>query len=423
VTYPDIPVEIRAELSLRRNVAAAVFQAQAWADAARGLEETYHFLLEQQQRYSTRFHKGWELHNQGIALLQLGDISDGITKIYQAYVEDALSADPGSEDAIDESPAGQTLRRFGAPEDVLTAIKSIARDRKARGDIPLIPNAILSDLSLAGTSYERAQASAAEGAKESEPREKRTIEDGLKLPFERRCFVGGHYYGGGPNLEEIRQIVESEGFDPILPVDFEIGEQDVHHRSLLLLHLSSRAIFEVTFPAGQLMELERCRDYNIEPLLVRNTLRDQDPHVSAMISSMSGYDVRPTTFQTTGGAPGQPTPGGPASCRMSDYPRALRSTSRSHRDRTPRYSRRHSTPRQARILGSRGGSTPPRQGRVIAAERLWAIERATCQRCCRSPVLCRSSCMRRRRAGCRAPRQPPATARRSRAGGQPSGCE
>lgn len=293
MTYPDIPVQIRAELSLLRTVAAAVFQAQAWEDAARGLEKAYDFLVAQQQRYSTRFHKGWELHNQGIALLQLDDISDGITKIYLAYVEDALSAEPGSEDAIDESPAGQTLRRFGAPEEVLTAIKGIARGRKMRGDIPLIPSAVLAELSLVGTSFERAQASAAEGAKERGTREKRTIEDGLSLPIERRCFVGGHYYGGGPNLEEIKQIVRAEGFDAIMPIDFEIGEQDIHHRSLLLLHLCSKAVFEVTFPAGQLMELERCRDYNVKPLLVRNTLRDQDPHVSAMISSMSGYDVRP----------------------------------------------------------------------------------------------------------------------------------
>ena len=94
-----------------------------------------------------------------------------------------------------------------------------------------------------------------------------------------------------------------------------------------------------------------------------------------------------------------------------------------HRPRAPHSSRHHSTPRPARVPRVGRRSTPSRQDKVIAAERAWPSVKARCRRCCRSPVLCRSSCMRRRRAGCRAPRQPPATARRSRAGGQPSGCE
>ena len=93
------------------------------------------------------------------------------------------------------------------------------------------------------------------------------------------------------NLEEIKRFVREEGFDPILAAEFDIEELDIHHHSLLLLHLCSKAVFEVTFPAGQLMELERCRDYNIKPLLVRNTMQDQDPLVSQMIRTMADEEV------------------------------------------------------------------------------------------------------------------------------------
>lgn len=292
MSYPPIPESIREELFLRQTRAATVFQQGWWPKAAELLGETYEFLLQQQRKHNRRFHKGWELHNWGIALLQLGEASDGITKIYMAYVEDALFADVGEEDRIDEAPAARALARYAAPVRVLQTIKAVAKRRKERGDIPQTPSPVLAEAALEIENYEAAQRSTVEGAETEGVPRRRTIEEGFDQPLERRCFVGGNYYGGGPNLEEIRQAVVSAGFDAIVAEEFEIGEQDVHHRSLLLLHLCSKAIFEVTFPAGQLMELERCRDHDIRPLLLRNTLRDQDPHVSAMIGSMAGNEVR-----------------------------------------------------------------------------------------------------------------------------------
>ena len=93
--------------------------------------------------------------------------------------------------------------------------------------------------------------------------------------------MGGHYYAAGPNLELLRELVEDEGLDAIVPIDFDMRGSDVHHRGLLLLHLCSKAVFEVTLPAGQLMELERCRDYDIKPPLIRSTMFYQDPQLSS----------------------------------------------------------------------------------------------------------------------------------------------
>lgn len=294
MAYLEIPEEIRGEVVFRKGLAAAYFQQEDWQAAARSMEETYNFLLDQQRRYKTRFHKGWELHNGGIALLRLGRVIEGLDRMLMAYAEDALSAQVDLEDTIDAFLAGLTLKGAGTPEGYLAAMKKVARRRKERGNVPLDPNDLIVEARAEFKLDQQLRAQIGEEARRKEAAEKRTIES-LTQPPERCCFVGGNYYAGGPNLEPISQIVSDEGFEPIMPLDFEIAETDVHHRSLLLLHLCRKAIFEVTSPAGQLMELERCRDYDVEPLLVRNVLRDQDPHVSQMISSMAGVKVQPYT--------------------------------------------------------------------------------------------------------------------------------
>lgn len=321
--YPEIPPEISRELASLRIAAASAFQREDWETAVRRLDETYDFLVHQQQQHKRRFHKGWELHNWGWALIHLGHLEDGITRVFLAYTEDALSAETGQEDAIDGGPAGRTLKEFGVDSRVLEAIKAAARQRKQEARVPFTPDelsgpaitalaqqgiatlrqiviepATQSRLSTAEPQLAFLQLvpeSVTEKAKEEEKaRQKRTIE-GLEHPHERRCFIGGNYHAGR-NLELIRQLVCKEGFDAVVAKDFEIKSHDVHHRSLLLLHLCSKAIFEVSDPAGQLMELERCRDFDVKPLVLRQVMEGDDPQVSAMISSMTGMEVQPYTL-------------------------------------------------------------------------------------------------------------------------------
>ena len=65
-----------------------------------------------------------------------------------------------------------------------------------------------------------------------------------------------------------------------------------HDASLVLLHTCAYAVFDITVPGGQLMEIERARDYRVEVLLLREALSpsEQQPRVSEMLSTL-GYKI------------------------------------------------------------------------------------------------------------------------------------
>jgi hypothetical protein len=67
---------------------------------------------------------------------------------------------------------------------------------------------------------------------------------------------------------------------------------EVPDRSLLLLHTCKFAIFEVSSPAGQLMEIERTIDYETDAMCLYSRLSDDarpSPYVSSMLRTM---DIR-----------------------------------------------------------------------------------------------------------------------------------
>ncbi|GEM_PF-5796346 len=85
--------------------------------------------------------------------------------------------------------------------------------------------------------------------------------------YEQRVFIGGNY-DSMPVLREIEKFVREFEFFPILAHDCEMASSELHDQTLLLLHSSKYAIFEATRPSGELMELERIRDYGTIALLV-----------------------------------------------------------------------------------------------------------------------------------------------------------
>ncbi len=289
--YPPIPSEIAQELDSLRVAAAAAYQRQDWEAAARRFEEAYEFLMAQQRRFGRRFHKGWELYNAGVARLRGGQ-AGGMERILVAYAEDILSATPGEEDNADIQPARLSFAGTTNANEFLEPIKAAAFERKQRTPPCLDPHEIYA---LAETSFPQARPvdAATQQLKDQQPK-RRTIE-GIQTPLERRCFIGCNYFSGGPNFEELKRTIVDEGFEPIVALEFNIAGQDVHHHSLLLLHECRKAVFEITFPAGQLMELERCRDYGIPPLILRHIMQSADPSlsaVSAMIASMTNHEVK-----------------------------------------------------------------------------------------------------------------------------------
>lgn len=160
-----------------------------------------------------------------------------------------------------------------------------ARYRKVAAEkhrqVPFEPNDVLAE-----TVAEALEIKTAQEAVPPPPAPKRSINH-FETEIERRVFVAGAYRYGGPNLNDIRRCVEENGCDPVIAADFDIPQGQDHAYSLRLLHLCGKAIFEVTIPGGQLMELERCKDYGIEPLVVRNVLEasEEQAQISAMVAT------------------------------------------------------------------------------------------------------------------------------------------
>ncbi len=67
--------------------------------------------------------------------------------------------------------------------------------------------------------------------------------------------------------------------------DFEIPEDLVHHHSLMLLHECKYAIFDLSQEAGQLMEIERVRDYGVTPLAVYQATGGE-PKITEMLKAL-----------------------------------------------------------------------------------------------------------------------------------------
>lgn len=57
-------------------------------------------------------------------------------------------------------------------------------------------------------------------------------------------------------------------------------------------HTCGWAVFDITNPVGQVIEIERARDYGVNVLLVRSDPKSHSPHVSDIIMSL-GYQLEP----------------------------------------------------------------------------------------------------------------------------------
>jgi hypothetical protein len=115
--------------------------------------------------------------------------------------------------------------------------------------------------------------------------------DPLPGTWDKRVFVGGDY-DHLSILREIQDAVIRSGFQPILPYDFLVPANLIHHHDLMLLHCCRLAIFEVSSPAGQLMEIERAKDYDVNAILFY-TDRDGPPHSLTSMVLTAGYAMQP----------------------------------------------------------------------------------------------------------------------------------
>lgn len=254
--------------------------------ALTGFESMYTLLLEKQPS-DNRYHKGYPLHQIGITLFLSGTQDKALKYFILAFIEDLLSKEEGQEDKADDEPASKTLRgAYGVPEASLAEFKRIARTKKSRRQLVRNPDVIYEEVASGKPPQQVLQSEEvpAIGQEEREPGK-------FESDWEKRVFVGGNYATHISELKKIKRICLDKGYDPVLAKEFKFPLGKIHHHSLMLLHECSKAVFEVSSEAGQLMEIERLRDYEIKPLIVCQ----DGAHLSKMLEelvSAQDYDIK-----------------------------------------------------------------------------------------------------------------------------------
>lgn len=246
-----------------------------------------------QKKFGRPIHKGSAFHN--LALAQLGQsnkIDDSIHNSLLAYIEDTLNVEIDYEDDVDRWPAASLLRDvMKIRMRLLREIKAVSFDLKQKNWVslvdpePILQNAlenlrILGSLSLL-CEIQIVPANA--------------MPLGFPQPLERRVFIGTNYDTFYHIIPEIKEAVILSGYTPVVVSEVAIPQERIHHHSLLLLHTCGNAIFDVTNPAGQYMEIERLKDYEIWPLLVRSAISGDTSFpiwLSRMITTL-GFEVVP----------------------------------------------------------------------------------------------------------------------------------
>jgi hypothetical protein len=283
----ELPPELANELQGMTLANEAMLLAGQYEEARKGFEAMYNLRFEHQPR-NQRYHKGYELHQIGMTFVLSGQAGKAMLYFLLAYVEDLLSKAIGHEDEADLMPAARNLREvYKVDESALSQLKNIIREKKLLDIVVGDPNNILMEL--------RSGRSVAEITKpEQIPQigvvEKRRL--GLfESDWEKRVFVGGSYSTHLSELNQIKKTCIEKGYDAVIALEFNIPKGKAHHHALMLLHECSKAIFEVSYQAGQLMEIERLRDYGIKPLIVCQ----EGAYLTAMLEELvlsQDYEVK-----------------------------------------------------------------------------------------------------------------------------------
>jgi len=266
------------------------FYQENYETARNGFFEAYQLQLVIQKKVDRSVHKGAVLYNLGLSILgtrKKEDIQHSLKYIILAYIEDTLGTPFDFEDNADRAPAGRFLYDgFIIQLRFLREIKKTSNDIKRNINYWIKANSenIFSmALKLVNVSPDNVLSLC--------ERPDVTIGPtplGFPQPLEQRVFLGTKYDSFAHVLPDMRDAVVQKQYTPIIVGNVIIPPNyTVHDISLLLLHTCGYAVFEITNPAGQLMELERARDYGVNVLLLRSRPLGHDPHISAMISSLN----------------------------------------------------------------------------------------------------------------------------------------
>jgi hypothetical protein len=235
-----------------------------------------------EQKEKRPIHKGAPLYSIGILMMfQTEDeykknTETGVKErqpsaldhILWAYIEDLISSDLGHEIDAEVNYAGLALKQFFDLDTILLEeLRSRVSVLKKEGKWNEVfdPREILDEVTKSkGKTVDFSRV-----LKEGKfhyfiPRQPIGFPD----PWEKRVFVGGNYLEQKPIISLIERIVLKLGFVPVVMSRTMIPQGKTHHHSIMMLHTCKYAIIDVTDEAGQLMELERTFDFEIQPLVL-----------------------------------------------------------------------------------------------------------------------------------------------------------
>jgi hypothetical protein len=278
------PLELIEEIQHPLREGQILLGTRQFDQAKQAFRQMYEIYLDWQGQRNVRYHKGLPLYNEGFSALMLGRPDVGLFLVVLAYIEDLLTYGP---DNADRLPAGQLVNLgYRLSPDFLRHLKTVVATAEQVGAPIDRPESLLAEaLKEQGVSAEeQAMGTALLAHAETQPQViKSPLPDNLPGRWERRVFVGGSYPEQMVPINHIRRVIVESGFQAIVASDYDMPKNEIHQRTLIMLHDCRLAVFDITSQGGQLMEIERLRDYQIVPLIVYGT---GDPVRPPAVSSM-----------------------------------------------------------------------------------------------------------------------------------------
>jgi len=116
--------------------------------------------------------------------------------------------------------------------------------------------------------------------------------------YSTRVFLGFNYLSGS-RAEDILEAIRDSGFTPVVAIDFDIPAAKVYDCCLYLLCHCQYAVFDVTVPGGQLIEIELAHRLDTECLLVWDGWLDGPPRLSSMVQTHPLFKLNNRSYTNT----------------------------------------------------------------------------------------------------------------------------
>lgn len=286
----SIPKEIEEKFSDMLNQGIVALNLGDYTSAELVFKEQLSFLLDYQKKIKHPIHKGSPFYNMGLAQFFMDNIQDALSNFILAYIEDILSTKFEYEDEAERLPAARILKdSFLFDAKILANLKIFVAKQKHDGKLEYIlhPQLVLDEVSkIVGFNKHQFEKLCGNIPK----REKPLV--GFPQPRAMRVFIGTNYEKNASVIPVIKKAVLSRGFIPVIPAEYGTNPNNIHDEALVFLHTCGHAIIDITNPAGQFMEVERCLDYKVHTILVTEKPYSRSPSCSDMVST-TGFPIFP----------------------------------------------------------------------------------------------------------------------------------